>query len=92
VERIRKRFVSDGIERALNADPQPGQKRKLDWLAVATLNVTTWTEAPEGHVVDLVFVGKHVSRVGLSVIDTVVYKTVRLAIKKNKAKPWQLEM
>ena len=27
VERIRKRFVADGIERALNEDPQPGQKR-----------------------------------------------------------------
>jgi len=24
VERIRKRFVSDGIERALNEDPRPG--------------------------------------------------------------------
>ena len=27
VERIRKRFVLDGIERALNEDPRPGQKR-----------------------------------------------------------------
>ena len=30
VERIRKRFVADGMERALNEDPRPGQKRKLD--------------------------------------------------------------
>jgi len=30
VERIRKRFVVDGLERALNEDPRPGQKRKLD--------------------------------------------------------------
>jgi transposase len=29
VERIRKRFVADGMERAL-VDPHPGQKRKLD--------------------------------------------------------------
>jgi transposase len=35
VERIRKRFVSDGIERALNEDPRPGQKRKLDGRAEA---------------------------------------------------------
>ena len=30
VERIRKRFVEGGLERALNEDPRPGQARKLD--------------------------------------------------------------
>ena len=49
VERIRKRFVADGIERALNEDPRPGQKRKLDGRAEATLIATACTEAPEGH-------------------------------------------
>jgi len=49
VERIRKRFVSDGIERALNEDPRPGQKRKLDGRAEATLIATACCEAPEGH-------------------------------------------
>lgn len=29
VKRIRKRFVADGIDRALNEDPRPGQK--ADW-------------------------------------------------------------
>src|SRR4030065_2915565 len=49
VERIRKRFVSDSIERALNEDPRPGQKRKLDGRAETTLIATACTEAPEGH-------------------------------------------
>lgn len=29
VERIRKRFVEGGLERALNEAPRPGQRRKL---------------------------------------------------------------
>jgi transposase len=49
VERIRKRFVSEGIERALNEDPRPGQKSKLDGRAEATLIATACTEAPLGH-------------------------------------------
>ena len=49
VERIRKRFVADGIERALNEDPRPGQKRKLDGRAEATLIATACTEDPERH-------------------------------------------
>jgi transposase len=49
VERVRKRFVSDGLERALNEDPRPGQKRKLDGRAEATLIATACSDAPEGH-------------------------------------------
>ena len=30
VERIRKRYVTGGLEKALHEDPRPGQKRKLD--------------------------------------------------------------
>ena len=40
VERIRKRFVLSGLEKALNEDPRPGQKRKLDGRAEATLIAT----------------------------------------------------
>jgi hypothetical protein len=31
VERIRKRFVEGGLERALNEDPRPGQRR-TNWM------------------------------------------------------------
>ena len=30
VERIRKRYVEGGLEKALNEDSRPGQRRKLD--------------------------------------------------------------
>ena len=82
VERIRKRFVLDGIERALNEDPRPGQKRRLDGRAEANLIATACSEAPEGH--------KHWSLrllagklVQLGVVETVSYETVRRTLKKT---------
>jgi transposase len=82
VERIRKRFVSDGIERALNEDPRPGQRRKLDGRAEATLIATACSDAPEGH--------EHWTLrlladklVKLGVVETVSYETVRRTLKKT---------
>ena len=82
VERIRKRFVANGIERALNEDPRPGQKRKLDGRAEATLIATACTEAPEGHKrwTLRLLAGKLVQ---LQVVDAVSYETVRRTLKKT---------
>jgi len=82
VERIRKRFVSDGIERALNEDHRPGQRRKLDGRAEATLIATACTEAPAGHEhwTLRLLAGKLVQ---LGVVDTVSYETVRRTLKKT---------
>jgi transposase len=82
VERIRKRFVSDGIERALNEDPRPGQMRKLDGRAEATLIATACTEAPEGHEhwTLRLLAGKLVQ---LGVVESVSYETIRRTLKKT---------
>jgi transposase len=82
VERIRKRFVADGMERALNEDPRPGQRRKLDGRAEATLIATACTEAPEGHAhwSLRLLAGKLVQ---LQVVDTISHETVRRTLKKT---------
>ena len=82
VERIRKRFVADGIERALNEDPRPGQKRKLDGRAEATLIATACTAAPEGHErwTLRLLAGKLVQ---LQVVDAISHETVRRTLKKT---------
>ena len=49
VERIRKRFVEGGLEKALNEDPRPGQRRKLNGREEAILIATACSEAPEGY-------------------------------------------
>jgi transposase len=82
VERIRKRFVADGMERALNEDPRPGQKRKLDGRAEATLIATACSDAPEGHEhwSLRLLAGKLVQ---LGVVDAISHETVRRTLKKT---------
>ena len=82
VERVRKRFVSDGIERALNEDPRPGQKRKLDGRGEAMLIATACSDAPQGHEYWTLrlLAGKLVE---LQVVDSISYETVRRTLKKT---------
>lgn len=81
VERIRKRFVEGGLERALNEDPRPGQRRKLDGRGEAQLIATACSQAPEGHehwTVRLL-AGRLVE---LGVVESISHETVRLTLKK----------
>jgi len=82
VERIRKRFVEDGIERALEEDPRPGQRRKLDGRGEAVLIATACSAAPDGHEhwTLRLLAGKLVQ---LQVVDAISYETVRRTLKKT---------
>ena len=82
VERVRKRFVSDGMDRALNEDARPGQKRKLDGRAEATLIATACSDAPDGHAhwSLRLLAGKLVE---LQVVDAISHETVRRTLKKT---------
>jgi transposase len=82
VERIRKRFVEGGLERALNEDPRPGQKRKLDGRGEAQLIAVACSQAPDGHdhwtlrlLADKL--------VQLEVVENISYETVRRTLKKT---------
>jgi transposase len=83
VERIRKRFVLSGLEKALNEDPRPGHRRKLDERAEATLFATARSQVPEGH--------EHwtlrllaVKMVELEIVESVSYETIRRTLKKTR--------
>jgi transposase len=81
VERIRKRFVLRGLEKALEEDPRPGQRRKLDGRSEAVLIATACSQAPEGHdhwTVRLL-AGKLVE---LGVVNSISHETVRMTLKK----------
>lgn len=81
VERIRKRFVEGGLERALNEDPRPGQRRKLDGRGEAQLIATACSQAPEGH--DHWTMRLLADRlVELGVVESISHETVRLTLKK----------
>lgn len=82
VERLRKRFVEGGLERVLNEDPRPGQKRKLDGRAEAQLIATACSTAPEGHEhwTMRLLAGKLVE---LGIVESISHETVRLTLKKT---------
>jgi transposase len=82
VERTRKRFVEGGLEKALNEDPRPGQRLKLDDKAQAHLIALTCSEAPGGreHWPLRLLADKLVE---LGVVESVSYETVRMALKKT---------
>lgn len=81
VERIRKRFVQGGLDRALNEDPRPGQRRKLDGRAEAQLVATACSAAPAGHEhwTMRLLAGKLVE---LGIVESISHETVRLTLKK----------
>jgi transposase len=81
VERIRKRFVEGGLEKALRDDPRPGAKRKLDGRGEAYLIALTCSDPPDEH--DhwaLRLLGDKL--VELGVVDSISHETVRKALKK----------
>lgn len=49
VERIRKRLVEGNLDKALNDDPRPGAKRKLDLRGEAYLIALSCSPAPDDH-------------------------------------------
>jgi transposase len=81
VERTRKRFVEGGLQKALNDDPRPGAKRKLDGRGEAYLVAITCSEPPDEH--DHWALRVIADRlVELGVVDSISYETVRQTLKK----------
>jgi transposase len=81
VERTRKRWVEGGLEHALNDDPRPGQRPKLDRKAEAHLVALACSEAPGGREhwpLRLLADGL----VELGVVESISHEAVRQKLKK----------
>jgi transposase len=82
VERIRKRYVEGGLGKALNEDPRPGKKRKLDGRGEAFLIATACSDAPKGH--DHWALRLLADRlVELGIVESISHETVRRTLKKT---------
>ena len=86
VERIRKRYVTGGLDKALHEDPRPGQKRKLDGRGEAHLIAMTCSPVPEGydHWELRLLVDKLVEQ---GIVESISYETVRQVLKKTNSSP-----
>jgi transposase len=86
VERLRKRFVEGGLERALNEDPRPGQPPKLNGKQQARLIAEACSTPPEGRARwTLQLLADRAVTLGLS--ERLSYETVRRVLKKVVPSP-----
>ena len=86
VERIRQRFVEQGLEAALNPrkPDRPGRPRKLDGRAEARLIALACSAPPQGRK-EWTMQLLADELVELEVVDTVCDETVRRALKKTRS-------
>jgi transposase len=84
IERVRRRFVEEGLEAALVRKPQvrPSRMPLLDGEAEARLIALACSKPPEGRVCwTLVMLANKL--VELQVVDSISYETVRRTLKKT---------
>jgi transposase len=92
VQRLRERFVEQGLDAALDRKKQdrPSRQRTLDGKAEARLIALACSEPPLGRVRwTLRLLADQL--VELEIVDTVSTETIRRALKKNELKPWLKE-
>ena len=87
IERVRKRFVLEGLEKALNPRPRTEvRKRKLDDEGEAFLIAMACSEPPEGHASwSLRLLADRL--VECNITDTISHETVRRTLKKTQLNP-----
>jgi transposase len=81
-QRTRQRFVEGGLDRALNEDPRPGARQKLDAKGEALLETLARSQPPEGRKRwTLHLLADRL--VELKVVDSISHEAVRQELKKN---------
>ena len=86
VERLRKRFVEGGLERALNEDPRPGQAPKLDGKQQARVIAEACSTPPAGHARwTLALLAERVVALGFT--ERISREAVRRVLKKTLSSP-----
>ena len=86
VGRVRPRFVAEGLERALNERPRPGQRLKLTGKQEAHLIAVACSTPPEGHARwTLGRLADWVVELGFA--QYIARETVRQILKKQTSSP-----
>ena len=83
VERLRKRFVEEGLEAALTERPRPGGHRKLDGTQEAFLIALACSTPPEGRTCWTMQLLAN-QLIALRVVDAISDETVRRTLKKTR--------
>lgn len=91
VYRTKRRFVEEGFEAALNEEPRPGARRKLDAKDQAVLIAVACSDPPAGRARwTLSLLADEMVR--LTQHESVSSETVRRRLAENELKPWLRKM
>jgi len=83
VERARKRYVEGGLDKALNDDPRPGARKKLDGRAEAHVIALACSEAGPDDSTHWSLRAIADELVELGLVDSISYEAVRQVLKKT---------
>lgn len=83
VERIRKRYVEGGLDKALNEDPRPGARKKLDGRAEAHLIALACSETGSDDSDRWTLRAIADELVELGLVDSLSHEAVRQYLKKT---------
>jgi putative transposase len=88
VQNIRKRYLREGLEQALNDKPRSGQPTKLSPETQQRIIAIACTDPPPGHSHwSLRLLAREVQRQKLA--DPVSYNTIRVVLQSHDLKPWR---
>lgn len=91
VFRVKKQFVEEGLEEALNEGKRPGRSKVLSAKEEATLVSIACTEPPEGRSRWTLTLLSD-SLIALTDLENVSLETIRNRLKNNELKPWKRKM
>jgi len=90
VQRVRKRFVEEGLQALHNRKPKRQYLRKLDGRAEAHLIALACSPPPEGHKRwTLRLLAERLVTLEEVKVESVSHETVRQVLKKNEIQPWR---
>ena len=91
VFRVKRQFVEEGLEAALNEGKRPGRSKVLSAKEEATLVSIACTEPPEGRSRWTLTLLSD-SLIALTDLENISLETIRNRLKNNELKPWKRKM
>lgn len=86
IQRIRRRFVEEGLESAISEKPRPGRSRTFTGQQRAQITALACSEPPEGHARwSLRLLANKL--VELEIVDSISHVTVQEVLKKTNFSP-----
>ncbi len=88
VQRTRQKYVTDGLDMALNELPRPGQPRKLSSSQEQQIIAIACSTAPEGRshwTLELL----RKEAINRGIVDEISKEPIRILLKEHNVKPWK---